>query len=103
MFPAGYGIAFLCAYNFSLDYILCVHYIIRSHITEGYSYMEQPRLALSVEEFAATVGISRSQAYLEIRNKCLKIAKVGKRTLVPSAEAARWLEQKTRSESDVPN
>lgn len=57
--------------------------------------MVQLKLALSIEEFATAVGISRSQTYVEIRHGRLTVAKAGKRTLVPATEAQRWLDQMT--------
>lgn len=51
-----------------------------------------PTLAYrDVVEFARAVGIGRSAAYEEVRAGRLRVAKVGRRTIVPVAEAQRWL------------
>lgn len=51
-----------------------------------------PALAYpKIEDFCRAVGIGRSQAYEEIKEGRLRIAKVGRRTIVPVAEAERWL------------
>jgi excisionase family DNA binding protein len=57
------------------------------------SSMATTKLTYSVAEFASTVGISRSQVYLEIKNGHLTVAKIGKRTLVPVSEAQQWLDR----------
>ena len=51
-----------------------------------------PALAYpDISAFAAAVGIGRTQVYEEIKTGRLKVAKVGRRTIVPIAEAERWL------------
>ena len=52
------------------------------------------RVNLSVNEFCARNGISRSLFYDEVRRGELWPIKVGKRTLVPVREEARWHEAK---------
>jgi excisionase family DNA binding protein len=49
------------------------------------------RLALSVEEAARMVGISRRQIYEEITRGRLRTVKVGKRRLVPHDDLKHWL------------
>jgi excisionase family DNA binding protein len=49
------------------------------------------RLALSVEEAARLVGISRRQIYEEITRGRLRTVKVGKRRLVPHDDLKHWL------------
>lgn len=46
--------------------------------------------ACTVAEFAKEHGISRSQAYLEIRDGRLVARKVGTRTLITCEDAAIW-------------
>ena len=49
-------------------------------------------LAYSVEEFCALSGLGRSFLYEAIRNGDLKARKAGRRTLILSAEAQRYLD-----------
>ena len=52
--------------------------------------VELQQQAFSVEEFARSHGISRSTAYLQIKMGRLRVAKVGRRTLVTVEAAAAW-------------
>jgi hypothetical protein len=47
--------------------------------------------ALTVEAFCARYGIGRTATYEEINGGRLEIKKRGSRTLIPRAEARRWL------------
>jgi len=49
-----------------------------------------PRLALSVEEAAASLGCGRSFFYASVLPN-LRIVRVGRRRFVPVAELERWL------------
>jgi len=51
-----------------------------------------PRLALTVSEFCNCCAIGRSLFYEEVKSGRIRVLKVGKRTLVPTTEAQRWLE-----------
>lgn len=51
-----------------------------------------PRGAFSVREFCQWAGIGRTAFYEEIKIGRLAAKKFGKRTLIPIAEAHRWLE-----------
>lgn len=51
-----------------------------------------PKLALSVDEFCETCSIGRSTFYEEVKAGRIHILKAGKRTLIASTEAQRWLE-----------
>lgn len=42
---------------------------------------------------ARRLGVSRSQFYLELRAGRIRARKLGRRTLVPRAEQARWLSE----------
>jgi excisionase family DNA binding protein len=53
-----------------------------------------PRLAISVAEFCEIFSIGRSTFYEEVKAGRLKVRKVGVRTLVPSAEAQAWWEDR---------
>ena len=54
--------------------------------------LQAPMLAYpDVAAFANAVGIGRTMVYEEIKAGRLRVAKVGRRTLVPVAEAQRWL------------
>jgi hypothetical protein len=49
-----------------------------------------PAMAMSVEAFAKSHGIGRTLAYREIAAGRLRVAKVGKRSLVTAEAAADW-------------
>ena len=51
------------------------------------------REALSVAEFCAKMGISRSTAYLELRSTRLRSCSCGRRRLIPVSECTAWLER----------
>jgi excisionase family DNA binding protein len=50
------------------------------------------RGALSIKEFVAWSGASRSRTYREIAAGRLRAAKMGRRTVILTSEAKRWLE-----------
>jgi excisionase family DNA binding protein len=50
-----------------------------------------PKRAYSVDEFCQAHGIGRNRAYQEIEAGRLRVAKVGRRTLIPVDEAEAWL------------
>ncbi len=50
-----------------------------------------PQGALSVEAFCRWASIGRTVAYREIAEGRLHVRKLGRRTLIPIAEAERWL------------
>ena len=49
------------------------------------------RSALSLNEFCECYSIGRVKAYEEINAGRLQVVKLGRRTLVPVANAERWL------------
>ena len=49
------------------------------------------KLAHSIPEFLAAVPIGRTKLYEELEAGRLRAVKVGRRTLIPSTEAERWL------------
>lgn len=60
---------------------------------------EVPRLALSVEEAAAAIGVSRDTFDREVRDE-LRLVRVGRRLLVPVAELDRFLERRAHRITD---
>ena len=53
--------------------------------------MVTERLAYTVEEFAQTIGISRSSAYRVLKQYNIETVRLGGRTLVPRAAVERLL------------
>lgn len=53
---------------------------------------QTPRYALSVNEFCSACSIGRSTFYEEVKAGRIRILKAGKRTLIASTEAQRWLD-----------
>lgn len=53
-----------------------------------------PRIAISVAEFCEIFSIGRNTFYEEVKSGRLKVRKVGVRTLIPSAEAQAWWEDR---------
>ena len=49
------------------------------------------RQAYSIEGFCEAYGVGRTKAYEEIATGRLKARKAGRRTIIPAAEAERWL------------
>jgi excisionase family DNA binding protein len=58
----------------------------------GRQLAEVPRLALSVEEAAEALSISRDTFDREVRDE-LRLVRVGRRLLVPVSELERYLER----------
>jgi excisionase family DNA binding protein len=58
-----------------------------------------PRLALSVDEAAASIGVSRDTLEREILHE-LRTVRVGRRRLVPLRELERWVERKAACVAD---
>ena len=50
------------------------------------------KAAYSIAEFCELVSLGRSRVFEEIRDKRLRIVKVGRRTLIPAVEVTAWLE-----------
>lgn len=61
-------------------------------MTLSTSDLQTPRYALSVAEFCAACSIGRSTFYEEVKAGRIRILKAGKRTLIASTEAQRWLD-----------
>lgn len=58
---------------------------------------DQLPLALSAEEVAQVLGISRAGAYTLMHSKGFPVLKVGKRLVVPKDKLLMWLDQKVVS------
>jgi excisionase family DNA binding protein len=52
---------------------------------------ELAKLALSIPEFCAAVGIGRSRTYEEIKAGRLRVLKCGRRTLISRDAVTAWL------------
>jgi excisionase family DNA binding protein len=68
----------------------------KSHKKNPKTFVADPKSALRVEEAAHKSTLGRNAIYREIREGRLKIAKVGRRTIIPVAEFNRWLQLITR-------
>lgn len=58
---------------------------------------DQLPLALSADEVAQVLGISRAGAYTLMHSKGFPVLKVGKRLVVPKDKLLMWLDQKVAS------
>jgi excisionase family DNA binding protein len=59
------------------------------HITES----TPSKAAYSIAEFCGLVSLGRSRVFEEIRERRLRIVKVGRRTLIPATEVTAWLDR----------
>lgn len=64
----------------------------RSNMINNQANDDAPRGAFSVRDFCQWAGIGRTAFYEELKTGRLAARKFGKRTLIPIAEAHRWLE-----------
>ncbi len=58
--------------------------------------MLDEKIALTVEELAAALSISRSYAYKLIREPGFPVVYIGRRALIPRRALEKWLEDKAR-------
>lgn len=56
--------------------------------------MDQPLQLLTLPAFCARYSVGRTRAYEEINAARLKAIKVGRRTMIKSADADSWLESR---------
>ena len=64
------------------------------HITKEVFFVQSmERVAFTVSEAAAALGISRPTMYKIIRREDFPAFRVGTRTLIPRAGLERWVEQ----------
>ena len=64
----------------------------RSTMINNQANDDAPRGAFSVRDFCQWAGIGRTAFYEELKTGRLAAKKFGKRTLIPIAEAHRWVE-----------
>lgn len=57
------------------------------------TFTSPAKAAYSIAEFCGLVSLGRSRVFEEIREKRLRIVKVGRRTLIPALEVTAWLER----------
>lgn len=50
-----------------------------------------PKLALSINEVCARVPCGRTRLYAEIKDKKLRVRKIGSRTIILAADLDAWL------------
>jgi excisionase family DNA binding protein len=58
-----------------------------------YTSLDQLPLALSADDVAEVLGISRANAYNLMRSKSFPTLKIGKRMTVPKDKLIEWIEQ----------
>lgn len=58
-----------------------------------YTSLEQLPLALSAEDVAQVLGISRANAYALMHSKGFPTLKIGKRMTVPKDKLIEWMEK----------
>ena len=57
-----------------------------------YTSLEQLPLALSAEDVAQVLGISRANAYILMHSKDFPTIKIGKRMTVPKDKLIEWIQ-----------
>ena len=62
-------------------------------MTKTYTSLEQLPLALSAEDVAQVLGISRANAYALMHSKGFPTLKIGKRMTVPKEKLIEWMEK----------
>jgi excisionase family DNA binding protein len=65
------------------------------------STIEREPIAHSVEDFVDLTTISRANVYKMIRAGEIKAVKVGRRTIIPRAEALAWLARMAAKSADA--
>ena len=60
-----------------------------------YTSLEQLPLALSAEDVAQVLGISRANAYTLMHSKGFPTIKIGKRMTVPKDKLIEWIDKQT--------
>ena len=58
-----------------------------------YTSLEQLPLALSAEDVAQVLGISRANAYTLMHSKGFPTSKIGKRMTVPKDKLIEWIDK----------
>ena len=62
-------------------------------MTKTYTSLDQLPLALSAEDVAQVLGISRANAYTLMPSKGFPTLKIGKRMTVPEDKLIAWMEK----------
>ena len=62
-------------------------------MTKTYTSLDQLPLALSAEDVARVLGISRANAYVLMHSKGFPTLKIGKRMTVPKDKLIEWMEK----------
>lgn len=62
-----------------------------------YTSLEQLPLALSAEDVAQVLGISRANAYTLMHSKGFPTIKIGKRMTVPKDKLIEWIDKQMTS------
>ena len=62
-------------------------------MTNNYTSLDQLPLALSAEDVAQVLGISRANAYALMHSKGCPKLKIGKRMTVPKDKLIAWMEK----------
>jgi excisionase family DNA binding protein len=62
-----------------------------------YTSLEQLPLALSAEDVAQVLGISRANAYNLLHREDFPTLRIGKRMLVSRDRLARWMDEQARA------
>ena len=62
-------------------------------MTNNYTSLDQLPLALSAEDVAQVLGISRANAYALMHSKGFPTLKIGKRMTVPKDKLIAWMEK----------
>ena len=60
-----------------------------------YTSLEQLPVALSAEDVAQVLGISRANAYLLMHSKGFPTLQIGKRMTVPKDKLIEWIDKRT--------
>ena len=63
----------------------------------NYTSLDQLPIALSANQLAQALGISRANAYTLMHSKGFPTIQIGKRMVVPKDKLIAWMEAKTAS------
>lgn len=63
-------------------------------MSKNYTSLEQLPLALSAEDVAQVLGVSRANAYALMHSKGFPTLKIGKRMTVPKDKLIEWMEKR---------
>lgn len=63
--------------------------------------MENKKMALSVAEAAAELGVSRVTMYQIVKREDFPVARIGSRLLIPREKLQRWLEKQAEGGKNI--